>query len=375
MPGFFDDCTVTAFARGDRYVGKYTGEDLDLDQGCKRSQSIDNHEIQSPENPLKKEIKMIRCVVGRAFVALALSVGVARAETATIATLGEGYPIYYLAVAIAKAADTVTSLDVRPKSYRSVEQGAVFVDKGEVDFGLMNAITLPEAYRGVEFFKDRPLQDLRAVARLVPLQVTLCVPGNSDIQTIEDMRGKRFPAGFDATKFGERLYETMLGTGGLTYDDVQKVQISDWGALVKGFRRGEFDVGGAVVGSATSIRDAQLIEGFRCIPLSTGPGVEERVKATFPAARMVVVEPAEGLAGIVKPTVLLEFDYWLYAHKDASESKVTAVLQSLFDGKDALISVSKDFRNFDPALMNTDIGVPLHPAAEAFYAAHNDSMK
>jgi len=318
---------------------------------------------------------MVRCVVGRAFVALAFSVGVARAETATIATLGEGYPIYYLAVAIAKAADTVTSLDVRPKSYRSVEQGAVFVDKGEVDFGLMNAITLPEAYRGVEFFKDRPLQDLRAVARLVPLQVTLCVPGNSDIQTIEDMRGKRFPAGFDATKFGERLYEAMLGTGRLSYDDVQKVQVSDWGALVKGFRRGEFDVGGVVVGSATSIRDAQLIEGLRCIPLSTGPGVEERVKATFPAARMVVVEPAEGLAGIVKPTVVLEFDFWLYAHKDAPESKVTAVLQSLFDGKDTLISVSKDFRNFDPALMNTDIGVPLHPTAEAFYAAHKDSMK
>ena len=57
MSGFFDDCAVTAFARGDRYVGKYTGEDLDLDQGCKRSPSIDDHKIQSPENPSKRRLK------------------------------------------------------------------------------------------------------------------------------------------------------------------------------------------------------------------------------------------------------------------------------------------------------------------------------
>ena len=39
-------------------------------------------------------------------------------------------------------------------------------------------------------------ENLRAVARLVPLQSTLCVAGSSDMHSIQDMRGKRFPAGF-----------------------------------------------------------------------------------------------------------------------------------------------------------------------------------
>ena len=128
-------------------------------------------------------------------------------------------------------------------------------------------------------------------------------------------------------------------------------------------------MGGLVVGSATSTRYAQLVEGYRGISLSTGPGVEERLQAIFPAARLAVVEPAEGLAGILDPTVVLEFDYWLFAHKDTPDSKVTDILKSLFDGKNILTSISKDFRKFDPAAMHEDIGVPFHPAAEAFYAA------
>ena len=200
--------------------------------------------------------------------------------------------------------------------------------------------------------------------------MTLSVPGNSDIQTIEDMRGKRFPAGFDATAFAERLYDAFLGTGGLSYDDVQQIQVSDWAGLGKAFVRGDLDVGGMVVGSATSTRYEQLVEGYRGISLSTGPGVEERLQALFPSSRLAVVEPAEGLAGILKPTVVLEYDYWLFAHKDTPDSKVTDVLKSLFNGKEIMTGISKDFRKFDPASMYEDIGVPFHPAAEAFYATH-----
>lgn len=34
----------------------------------------------------------------------------------------------------------------------------------------------------------------------------------------------------------------------------------------------------------------------------------------------------------------------------------------------------RDFRNFDPSLMHDDIGMPFHPAAEAFYVSHKDSI-
>ncbi|MEO0911975.1 MAG: TAXI family TRAP transporter solute-binding subunit [Pseudomonadota bacterium] len=290
------------------------------------------------------------------------------AETATLATTAEGTPLYYISLALTKTADEMTGLDLRPKPFKSAGQGAVFVDKGEVDFGLHNAIILREAYLGEEFYEGRPLENLRAVARLIPFQVTFSVPGNSEIQRIEDMAGKRFPSGFDSTAFGERLYDALLGTGGLSYADVEQVQVSDWAALGKEFIRGNLDVGGLVVGSGSAARYEQLVEGYRGISLSTGPGVEERLQELFPSSRLAVVEPAEGLAGVLEPLTVLEYDYWLFAHKDTPDAAVENMLQSLLDGTDALIAISKDFRDFDPAVMGEDVGVPFHPAAAAFYA-------
>lgn len=312
----------------------------------------------------------MRSILQLSLAVLTISAGFVSAETATISTTTTGTVAHHYSLAIAKAADEKAGLDLRPKPYKSTGQGAVFVNKGEVDFGLHNAIILREAYLGLEFYKDRPLSNLRAVARLAPLQVTLSVPGSSDIQRIEDMAGKRFPAGFDATAFAERLYEALLGTGGLSYDDVEKVQVSDWKGLGKAFIKGDVDVGGLVVGSATSARYAELVEGYRGISLNDGPGVEKALKDIFPASRLATVEPAEGLAGILEPTVVLEFDYWIFAHKDTPDKLVTDVLTGLSEGKETLVSVSKDFRHFDPAAMNDDIGVPLHPAAEAFYASN-----
>ena len=174
---------------------------------------------------------MLGRIVGSALIGLAFSASIARADTATIASTGSGTGVYYYGLAIAKAADKIASLDLRPMPFSSTDQGAVFVNKGELDFGMNNALILREAYHGLEFYKGRPLKNLRAVARLVPFQLTLGVRGDANIRTVEDLRGKRLPAGFDATAFSERVYGAMLGTGGLGYDDVVKVQVSVWKAL------------------------------------------------------------------------------------------------------------------------------------------------
>ncbi len=299
---------------------------------------------------------------------LVLSGSAVFSDTATIATTAEGTSLHYIALALTKTSDEVAGLDLRPRPYKSAGQGAVFVNKGEVDFGLHNVIILREAYLGQEFYEGKRLENLRAVARLIPFQVTFGVQGDSDIRTIADMRGKRFPAGFDSTAFGERLYDALLGTAGLSYADVDQVKVSDWAALGKEFVRGNLDVGGLVVGSGSAARYEQLVKGYRGISLPDGPGVEAGLQEKFPSSRLAVVEPGEGLSGILEPITVLEYDYWLFAHKDTPDAAVTGLLQSLTEGKDELIRIRKDFRDFDPEAMYQDIGVPFHPAAEAFYA-------
>jgi TRAP-type uncharacterized transport system substrate-binding protein len=85
---------------------------------------------------------------------------------------------------------------------------------------------------------------------------------------------------------------------------------------------------------------------------------------------LVTLAPADGLTGVVEPVVVMEYDYWIYAHKDTADAAVTGILESLRNGGEVLTSVSADFRAFDPAEMYQDIGIPFHPAAAAFYTAN-----
>jgi len=305
-------------------------------------------------------------------VALTLSTGPGQAQSYSVATTGNGTAVYFYGLAVAKAAREVAGIDLRPKPYRSAGQGAVFVDRGEDDFGLFNAIVLREAHEGRAFYEGRALENLRLVARLVPFQITFGASGASGIESVEDLAGKRFPTGFDATAFGDRLYAAMLATGGLTAEDVTAVPVSDWAGLGKAFVRGDIDVNGMVIGSATVEKYAQQVDGYHAVSLGRSPGAEARLQEIFPDSRLVTLAPEEGLTGVLAPVVVMEYDYWIYAHKDTDAAAVTGLLESLRDGREILTGVSADFRDFDPAAMDDDIGIPFHPAAEAFFAANAD---
>jgi len=305
-----------------------------------------------------------------AMTSMVLSVTSAGAQdSVSIAVTSPGTTNHFYGLAIAKAASDISSVDLRLVPYKSSAQSTVVVNRGEVDFGLFNALILPEAYEGREFFEGRAQTNLRTVARLIPLQFTLGMAGATDASTFGDIRGKRVPAGFDATSFGERIIETLLKTEGLSYDDVENVQVSGWGALGKALIAGDLDVGTLVIGSPSTARRVQQIDGFRALSLRDTPEVLAILQAEFPASRLATVEPAEGLDGVNGPTVVMEYDYWLYTHADVPDEAVTKMLTALYEGTEILTETNRSFRKFDPALMNDDIGIPMHPAAEAFYAA------
>ena len=293
-----------------------------------------------------------------------------QAQSYSVATTGSGTAIHFYGLALAKAAREVSGMDLRPKPYASAGQGAVFVDRGEDDFGLFNAIVLREAYEGRDFYEGRALENLRLVARLVPFQITFGASGASGLTDVTQLAGTRFPTGFDQTAFGDRLYEAMLATGGLTPGDVVPVPVSDWAGLGKAFVRGDIDVNGMIVGSATVERYAQQVEGYHAVSLGSGAEAEAALQAVFPDSRLVTVAPAEGLTGVEAPVVVMEYDYWLYAHAGTDDDAVTGLLTSLRDGGAVLTGVSADFRAFDPGRMQGDIGIPFHPAATAFFEAN-----
>ena len=291
----------------------------------------------------------------------------ARAEPVTIASAAQGSSTYNIALAAARAASEIGGLDLRPQPYKSTSQGAAFVDSGEVDFGLENAFAVREAMLGLGRFESQKMGNLRLVARLQPLRMALAVGKDSGIRSFDDLRGKRLPAGFRAAVTGELLISAMLANGGLSYDDVEKVPVNDFTAMAEAFVAGQLDAYIFVIGTPRDEQVSRTVGGLLPLPFVDGAEAVARVQAILPVASLGRLQPDPSLVDIEKETVVLEYDYFVYTHAGEAEETVRKMVESLHGGKDLMVQSVASMAWFDPARMNANLGLPYHPAAEAFF--------
>lgn len=286
-----------------------------------------------------------------------------------IASAAQGSSTYNMALAIANVA-SADGLDMRPQPYKSTSQASGIVNAGELSFGLENAIAVRQAYVGEGKFKDAPLTELRLVARLLPLRMTLAVRKDSGIKTIADLKGKRLPAGFSAAVTGEMLIDTMLGTGGVSYGDVQKVQVSDFTAMAEAFVAGDLDAFIHVIGTPRDEQVSRDVNGIVPLQIGNDDAAQAWVKQNMPVGSLFLLEPAANITTITEPTEILQYDYYVYTHANESADNVVKLIEALRNGKAAMVESVAGFSWFEPDLMYGDVGVPFHPAAEAYYRDH-----
>lgn len=313
---------------------------------------------------------MIRQVLRVAFLVCGLLPTVTQAGPVTIASAGQGSSTYNFALAISKAAQEGAGLDLRPQPYDSTSQASSFVDRGEVDFGLENAIAIRQAMRGEGRFEGHQLGELRLVARLVPMRMTLAVRADSPITSLDDLKGLRLPAGFAQAVTGEALISAMLASGGLSYDDVTPVKVANFTAMAEAFVVGDLDAFIHVIGTPRDEQVARDVNGLRVLALGTGPEAEARIKPFVPVASLMQLQPEPKLATITAPVQILQYDYFIYTHAGTPDATVSALLGALRGGKATMLASVASLDWFEPDAMHVDIGLPYHPAAEAFYRDH-----
>ena len=286
-----------------------------------------------------------------------------------IASAAQGSSTYNMALAISNVA-SANGLDLRPQPYKSTSQASGIVNAGELAFGLENAIAIRQAYVGEGKFKDQPLTDLRLVARLLPLRMTLAVRKDSGIKTIADLKGKRLPAGFPAAVTGELLIGTMLGTEGMSYDDVQKVQVNDFTAMADAFVNGELDAFIHVIGTPRDEQVSRDVNGIMALQLGSDTAAQDSVKQNMPVGSLYLLQPVANITTITEPTEILQYDYYVYTNVNQPAEDVVKLIESMRNGKEAMVESVAGFSWFDPDAMYGDVGVPFHPAAEAYYKEH-----
>ena len=288
------------------------------------------------------------------------------AQPIGMGTSPQGTLTYGLGAALSKVLQDPGKMQSRLQPQTGTSTMVPLVNSGEIDMGFANTAEVYDAFHGVGTFDKKPNPKIRMMAVIFPLQAGLFVRANSDIKSIKDMKGKRITYGLASQEIVRKTIDAMLATGGLTIKDLTPVLAPNVVAGVDNLSAGRVDITVFAIGAA-KVSEADAAVGIRFIPLENTPATQAALKKEFPTGYIAKIEPAPNLAGIKEPMFVMYYDYSVFASADFPSDKVKAITKLIAENKDTLAAGQVSFKGLDRARMFTNIDVPYHPGAIAYY--------
>lgn len=257
-----------------------------------------------------------------------------------------------------------SGLVIRPQVMANTSQYVPMVNAGRIEFGIANYPQIAHAIEGIGMSEGSANPDLRMIATILPFNAGLVVPVDSGIEDLEGLAGHSVPR-FPENSLGEFFFTAAMETAGLTYDDVRPVPTANFGEQFNNIKSGLTDVTIGSVG-AQSIMDVEASRGAVRY-LSFSEGDEAVLSQYLPGTGLTTWGDRGEAAGVSPDTVVLFYDYTLFANKDVPDEVVTAVLGALYTNPDAARTGGALWSEYDESQLARVTTLPYHPAAEAFF--------
>lgn len=314
-------------------------------------------------------MKSIRKTLLAGIMAAATGVaGMAAAQTVSISTLPPGAINNVQTQAIAKVVQEETGIQMRVVTFNSPAASMEAVQERMAEFSFMSTDEVGAAVNGRDMYSEMQMPHLHLVARVFPFKVGIVVAEDSGIRTIEDLRGKRFPVGWQGFPQGEYLSRALLAAGGLTYQDVEGVPTTNLLRGADDLKSGRLDATMFAIGAPKMAELDAALGGIHFISL---PDTEEA------RAAMAEVRPEYGIArqaaapflhGVEDGSFLMEYGMTVVAHPEVDEDIAYQVAKTLHEHKEALVAGHPSFGALLPdELASQQPGVSYHPGAIGFY--------
>ncbi|PMR72883.1 TAXI family TRAP transporter solute-binding subunit [Billgrantia endophytica] len=235
--------------------------------------------------------------------------------------------------------------------------------RGDADLALVLADTAYQAWSGSGDFEGRQIENTRALASVYPNAVQLVVLADSDVQSLEDLKGKRVSVG--APGSGTELNaRALLEANGITYEDFTPQRLN-FNETADAIRDGDIDAGFWSVGPPTSsilnlaaTRDIRLI-GFSDEEIDNARE-EEPVFAAYELRAGMYDGMDEAVQTISIPNVLV-------VNSDMDEELAYELTKLLFERTDDLIAVHPAANDTTVEFTMESTPVPLHPGAIRYF--------
>ncbi|MEX0729625.1 MAG: TAXI family TRAP transporter solute-binding subunit [Aquisalimonadaceae bacterium] len=297
-------------------------------------------------------------------VAALLAAGSAAAQQRwTIGTNPTGTLYYTIGGAIAATLGEDLGHRVIVQPYAGSTVYLPLVNNGEINFGINSSL---DAGR---FASDVDDSKLRAVARIMPLSYGFLVRADSDIHTVEDLRGKRVVTEYRSLGSMGPANKAMLAAGGLVNEgDVESITVSGLADGIQGVVENRIDATGTGVGiPLTQQAHATVSGGIRYVPLGE-MATSEFFEDQLPGLYSVRLEPHASRPGVREPVTVSGFDVYLWGNADMSDEDVADVVRVLHEHFDQLREDYPPLRRAQTnELASPTNTLPYHPGAIKAY--------
>lgn len=272
---------------------------------------------------------------------------------------------FQLSTGIAKVVSDAGAVQMRTQPMAGAAQYAPLVNRGDIEFGISNVVELNYLVAGKALVEGRKNPELRMVARLVPWYNGFVVKADSPIRSLKDLKGQPVPYGFTGNPLGRVLVDGYLANAGLTPEDVKRVPVPSFPRMFAAFKEQQTVTSIATIGQSQLKEWEVSLGGVRFLSFDDSPSALAALHKFIPFSYVQEVKP--GATGIPAPTKMLVYDYTLWANSHVDPKVVAKVVEALYANGAALKDTSPLWKEFDPAKMSKDVGVPYHPGAVQFY--------
>lgn len=308
---------------------------------------------------LKSTLKTTLVAAG---VAIAMT-GVAKAEEFVLSSGSQGgswYPLAGAIKAIAEKMDSDLSITVTPGAGVA---NVVGVAVGKFPIAFANTISTVDALAGRPPFRGK-VENVCNLGTLYPQWFQIVARDDAKVTSIADFKGKRLTTQQNGNT-GEFLTRSLLDAVGLSYDDMADVSHVSYSDSVNQMKDGHADI--FTLGTALpagAVMDVATSRNIEIVPIT------DEIFAHFKAQNAAFIRrtiPADSYPNLSDEADAITYGTHMIAACDYNGDVVKTILAAVADNLQSLSSVNKSMATLTMEDMSADIGVPLHPAAAAFY--------
>ncbi|MGE5703841.1 MAG: TAXI family TRAP transporter solute-binding subunit [Clostridia bacterium] len=284
----------------------------------------------------------------------------------TIATATTGGVYYPLGNAMAKlwteknnvqaVAQTTSGGVANVNILKKQEAEVAFVENGIVYF----------AQNGTEMFKDKKVDNLRGLTYLYPNVIQFVVKADANINSINDLKGKRFVPGSvgSSTEANARI---ILNAYGMDYRERKDLTVDYMGfsEAAEALKNGQID-GFAVSGGlpTASIMDVATSADIKI--LSIDKDAIAKIKKDFPFYDEFSI-PKDTYKNQSADVTTVSVANLLVVRQDLPEDFVYGLTKSMYENLPQLIATHKAIKDLTKEAALNGMIIPLHEGAKKYY--------